>query len=329
MSREAPLGTRTGVSRYFDYEGPVHYVDYGGKPDGPLVVCVHGLGGSAISFDLIATLLAAQCRIYAVDLIGHGRTPVLGRSATVGASRRVVDHFLREVVGQPAILIGNSMGGLISLLQASKRPESVAGLVLIGPALPLTGLVLKDVRRALEFAVLALPGVGRTVVSLWTRFASAERQVARMMRLVAKDPTQIPDDFRRAAAALAEERRRSPGNPNALVQAARSVVFVIGSPWYATQLEGVAAPVLLIHGQHDRLVSIRQANAAAQKFDSWRFEIMDHVGHVPQLEDPGLVAATILEWMFEETPEVAEAAEAAEPVEIVVDVRDTARSRPR
>ena len=149
------------------------------------------------------------------------------------------------------------------------------------------------------------------------------------MRLVAKDPTQIPDDFRRAAAALAEERRRLPGNPNALVQAARSVVFVIGSPWYATQLEGVAAPVLLIHGQHDRLVSIRQADAAAQKFDSWRFEIMDHVGHVPQLEDPGLVAATILEWMFEETPEVAEAAEAAEPVEVVVDVRDAARSRPR
>lgn len=329
MTRDVPPGTRTGVSRYFDYDGPVHYIDYGGKPDGPLVVCVHGLGGSAISFDLIATLLAAECRIYAVDLVGHGRTPVLGRSATVGANRRVVDHFLSDVVGEPAILIGNSMGGLISLLQASKRPESVAGLVLIGPALPLTGLVLKDARRALEFAVLALPGIGTTVVSLWTRFASAERQVTRMMRLVAKDPTQIPDDFRRAAAALAEERRRLPGNPNALVQAARSVVFVIGSPWYATQLEGVAAPVLLIHGQHDRLVSIRQADAAAQKFDSWRFEIMDHVGHVPQLEDPGLVAATILEWMFEETPEVAEAAEAAEPVEVVVDVRETARSRPR
>ena len=327
MTDDTTPASRTGVSRYFDYEGPVHYIDYGGKPDGPLVVCVHGLGGSAISFDLIARLLAAECRIYAIDLVGHGRTPVLGRSATVGASRRVVDHFLREVVGEPAVLIGNSMGGLISLLQASKRPDSVAGLVLIGPALPLTGLVLKDVRRALEFAVLAMPGVGTTVVSLWTRFASAERQVGRMMRLVAKDPTRIPDDFRQAAAALAEERRRLPGNPNALVQAARSVVFVIGSPWYATQLEGVRSPVLLIHGQHDRLVSIRQADAAAKKFDTWRFEVMDHVGHVPQLEDPALVAATILEWMFEEAPEVSDSAAEAKAVEMVVDVRETPSRR--
>ena len=102
---------------------------------------------------------------------------------------------------------------------------------------------------------------------------------------------------------------------------------MVGSPWYATQLEGVSAPVLLIHGQHDRLVSIRQADAAAQKFDSWRFEVMDHVGHVPQLEDPGLVAATILEWMFEESPEVSDAAAEAQPVDIVVDVRDANKAR--
>ena len=170
MTRDVPPGTRTGVSRYFDYDGPVHYIDYGGKPDGPLVVCVHGLGGSAISFDLIATLLAAECRIYAVDLVGHGRTPVLGRSATVGANRRVVDHFLSDVVGEPAILIGNSMGGLISLLQASKRPESVAGLVLIGPALPLTGLVLKDARRALHVKAASFQDETDQINHLWFVF---------------------------------------------------------------------------------------------------------------------------------------------------------------
>ncbi len=311
------------TSRYFDYDGPVHYIDYGGADDGPLVVCVHGLGGSAISFDLIGPLLAAQCRVYAIDLVGHGRTPVLGRSATLGANRRVLDHFLTQVVGEPAVLIGNSMGGQLSLLQAAKRPDSVAGLVLIGPALPLTGLVLRDVRRVLEFAVLATPGVGSAVVSLWSRFASAERQVARMLRLVALDPTRIPDEFRDAAAALADERRRYSGNPNALVQAARSVVWVISSPWYATQLEGVSAPVLLIHGTHDRLVSIRQAHAAAEKFESWRFEVLNQVGHVPQLEEPELVVATILSWMYDESPEVA--AEAATAAPAVVDVRETVR----
>lgn len=318
---------KTGISRYFDHEGPVHYLDYGGNPEGPLVVCVHGLGGSAISFDLIAPLLAAQCRVYAIDLVGHGRTPVLGRSATVGANRRVVDAFLTDVVGEPAILVGNSMGGLLSLLQAAKRPESIAGLCLIGPALPLTGLVLRDFRRILEFAVLATPGLGDAVVSLWSRFASAEQQVSRMLRLVAQDPTRIPAEFSAAAAALSDERRKFSGNHNALVQAARSVVYVVTGPWYAAQLEAVAAPVLLIHGQHDRLVSVRQANATAQRFSSWRYELMDEVGHVPQLEEPALVAATILRWMFDEAPDVAVAAATAEPREIVVDVRERAARR--
>ena len=124
MTDDTTPASRTGVSRYFDYEGPVHYIDYGGKPDGPLVVCVHGLGGSAISFDLIARLLAAECRIYAVDLVGHGRTPVLGRSATVGANRRVVDHFLRDVVGEPAVLIGNGPGTMCLGDGASARSRS-------------------------------------------------------------------------------------------------------------------------------------------------------------------------------------------------------------
>ena len=75
MTDDTTPASRTGVSRYFDYEGPVHYIDYGGKPDGPLVVCVHGLGGSAISFDLIARLLAAECRIYAIDLSATAGPP--------------------------------------------------------------------------------------------------------------------------------------------------------------------------------------------------------------------------------------------------------------
>lgn len=314
---------RRRESRYFDYDGPVHYLDHGGVPDGPLVVCVHGLGGSAITFDLIAPLLATRCRVYAIDLIGHGRTPVLGRSATVGENRRVLDHFLTEVVGEPAVLVGNSMGGLLAAFHAAKRPDSTAGLVLVNPALPLTGFVLRDLRIVLQFLALSAPGVGGLVVSLWNRLASAERQVARMIRLVAQDPTRIPQETLEAAIALAEERRHYPNSATALVQAARSVVWIVTSPWYGSQLDSVTAPVLLIHGTHDRLVSIRHADAAAQKHESWRFEALEQVGHVAMIEEPELVVETIFDWLFGETGDAATAAARARPVEPVVDVTDS------
>lgn len=316
------------MSRYFDYEGPVHYSDYGGDPEGPLMVCVHGLGGSAFTFDLIGPALAHYGRVYAIDLIGHGRTPVLGRSATVGANRRVLDHFLSDVVGEPAILLGNSMGGLLSALQSVRRPESVAGLVLLSPALPLTTIVLGDVRTVLEFLVLATPGFG-VLVSMWEKVTSAERQVSRMIKVVAQDPARVPQEALDRAVALANERKRFSHTGPALGQAARSIVWVLQSPWYTSQLEQVSAPVLLIHGTHDRLMSIRHATAAAQRFESWRFEVLNHVGHVPMIEEPELTVATILDWLDEEAAEAAAAASVAEPQDRVIDVSDSSRARRR
>lgn len=318
-----------GVSRYFDYEGPVHYLDYGGDPEGPLLVCVHGLGGSAFTFDLIAPQLAKYGRVYAIDLIGHGRTPVLGRAATVGAQRRVLDHFLAHVVGEPAILLGNSMGGLLSALQGARRPESVAGVVMLSPALPLTTFVLRDVRTAIEFLVLATPGFG-LFVGAWEKLFSAEMQVARMIRLVARDPARVPQEALDRAIELANERKRFSRNGFALGQAARSIIYVLQSPWYATQLEELAAPVLLIHGTHDRLVSIKHATAAADHFESWRFEVFNDVGHVPMIEEPEVTVATILDWFGEEGEDAAAAAAGAHVQEVVVDVSDSrTRSRRR
>ncbi|HEX8132025.1 MAG TPA: alpha/beta fold hydrolase, partial [Actinomycetes bacterium] len=60
------------------------------------------------------------------------------------ASQRLLDRFLHQVVGGPAILVGNSMGGTINLLQATATPDTVAGAVLVDPALPLPGLARPD-----------------------------------------------------------------------------------------------------------------------------------------------------------------------------------------
>src|SRR5689334_1604536 len=112
-----------GTSRTIDIGGPVHYVDFGGNPDGPTLVLVHGLGGSHLNWDLLAPLLTDSARVFALDLPGFGLSEPELRLATVQNNRRVLDRFIQEVAGVPVVLVGNSMGGMISILQTSRRPE--------------------------------------------------------------------------------------------------------------------------------------------------------------------------------------------------------------
>ena len=101
-----------------DLDGPVHFADFGGT--GPTLVLVHGLGGSHVNWLAVAPALARGARVLALDLAGFGRTPLGERSADVHANRVLLDRFLDAVAAAPAILIGNSMGGLLAMLEAAE-----------------------------------------------------------------------------------------------------------------------------------------------------------------------------------------------------------------
>jgi hypothetical protein len=62
-------------------------------------------------------------------------------------------------------------------------------------------------------------------------------------------------------------------------------------------MRAVRSPVLLMHGEKDRLVSVQSAYEAAARNPDWRFEVLSDVGHVPQLEVPDAVAGLILDWL--------------------------------
>ena len=92
-----------GVSRTIDLGGPTHYLDFGGPAEGPLLLAVHGLGGAAWNWLALAPLLRDDVRMLAIDLAGHGLSPAAGRLTTVGANRRLLDRFIREVAGEPVM----------------------------------------------------------------------------------------------------------------------------------------------------------------------------------------------------------------------------------
>jgi pimeloyl-ACP methyl ester carboxylesterase len=290
-----------GVSRTAELGGPVHYVDFGGAADGARVVLVHGLGGSHLNWCLLAPKLAAQARVLAVDLVGFGLTHPEGRSTTVQSAAVLLDRFVREVAGAPAILVGNSMGGMAAILEAAANPEAVAGLVLIDPALPLVRGVRPERLVATAFLLYAVPGLGRRYLARRRERVPPAELVRQVLDLCCVDPGRVPGELVAASVVLAEERAAVAGLDAAFLRAARSLLRVsarAGRYWAA--MRAVAAPVLLIHGEKDRLVSVRSAREAAVRNPDWRLEVVPDVGHVPQLEAPDTVAELLLDWLGSE-----------------------------
>jgi pimeloyl-ACP methyl ester carboxylesterase len=285
-------------SRWVDLDGPVHYVDYGGPDEGPLLVCVHGLGGSLVNWAAVAPELSRTCRVLALDLAGFGRTQGGGRSTSVRANQALLNRFLVEVAGTPAILVGNSMGGAIAALQASVHPETVAGAVLIDPALPAGARTRSDPRVAAMFAVLVLPVTGRAVLARGRRTRTSEQAVMDTLRLCCEDPSRVPADIVEQHLALARDRREYPNLDVELLTAGRSLMWLLTRRrQFAAMLRRVRVPVLLLHGDRDRLVHIGAARAAAAANPSWRLDVAHGVGHVPQLEVPEWTIERILTWL--------------------------------
>jgi pimeloyl-ACP methyl ester carboxylesterase len=295
---ECVPATYPATSKTVDLGGPTHYLDFGGPADAPLILAVHGLGGSAWNWLAIAPLLTTRCRMLAIDLAGHGLTPAAGRSTTVLANRRLLDRFIREVIDEPVVLMGNSMGGLITLLESAKSPDIVRAAVLIDPALPRPLLSRVDPRVALQFAVVALPFVGEATLTRRRKRQTVPEQVRETLKLCTVDISRVPPEVIAAGIRSIEGRDPSEFAPADILYAARSLLRLLSRPQPLRRtLRKITAPVLMLHGARDRLVSINIAKANAREFPDWRFEVADDIGHVPMLEAPDWTAEQVFDWL--------------------------------
>jgi pimeloyl-ACP methyl ester carboxylesterase len=284
------------VSRLVDLGGPVHYLDFGGQ--GPTMVLVHGLGGSHVNWLAAGPLLARSARVVAVDLAGFGYTPPAGRSTRLRANQRLLGRFVEEVAGAPALLVGNSMGGTISLLEACEHPERIAGLVLVDPSLPRPAGVPLDRTVGAVFAAYAVPGVGERLLATRRARLGPEGVARETLRLCCVDPSRVPPEVVEAGLALAHERAELAWADAAFLAAARSLLAVLGrSRAYLRSVHAVRAPTLMVHGSADRLVPLASARRVARLRPDWAFVVFREVGHIPQVEVPDRLAATVTRWL--------------------------------
>lgn len=278
-------------SRTLDVGGPVHVADFGGR--GTPMVLVHGLGGSHANWLAVGDKLAARHRVVAPDLAGFGLTRPEGRSCSVEANAELLTGVV-EQMGRPAVLVGNSMGGLVSLLVAARRPALVEGLVLVGAAMPRPLSTRPDLAVTAAFVTYAFPGFGEMYVRRRAQRLGPEGLVRETIKLCTVDPSRVDPDVFAAHVALARTRREFPWAMEAYLEAARSLVrTLLQRRRYVSMMRSITAPTMLLHGDHDRLVPVGAARLAAQLCPSWRLEVVEDCGHVPQMEMPDRFVETV------------------------------------
>lgn len=283
-------------TRTIDAGGPVHVAEFGGR--GPPFLLLHGLGGSHLNWMRLGPLLTERGRVMAPDLAGFGRTPPAGRRTTVAANARLVSRLLDDWAGVPAILVGNSMGGVIALLTAAARPEQVAGLVLLDPAVPVAPGVPRERQITMAFAAQMVPGIGEAFVRRRLRRLGPEGMVRETFRMSCTDPDRVPPEVIQAHVDLVRWRATRPWANPSVLSASRSMLALILQRWrFRALVRRVQSPTLLAQGMDDRLITVASALLVARSRPEWTFRPLPGIGHIPHLEDPDLTAGTIREWL--------------------------------
>jgi pimeloyl-ACP methyl ester carboxylesterase len=266
---------------------------------------VHGLGGSAVNWTDLMNLLRRPDAMgpgtpgiagEAVDLPGFGFSPAPpDGDYSLAARAETVIALIEQRGNWPVHLIGNSMGGAIATRIAARRPDLVRTLTLISPALP----DLRPRLLPLRLALVSTPGVGRLIMDRMLQLPAEKRTDMTIGDLYA-DPSLMEPE-RRAEAISEVVRRDGLGYASdVLLNSGRALVAEYmrrgpGSLWW--DAARVAAPALVIHGSHDRLVNPSTAGRAARTFRWCRVVVLPRLGHVAMMERPDLVAAEMREFL--------------------------------
>jgi pimeloyl-ACP methyl ester carboxylesterase len=129
---------------------------------------------------------------------------------------------------------------------------------------------------------------------------SPEEEVDETLELVLSDGAPVDPMYRAAAVEMARARREMEWAVHSFTDAARSIALELASPRrFRKLLHQVSQPTLLIHGTEDRVVPPVSAEWAARERPDWDYEMIDSMGHTPQIEDPTLFVSMVEEWLRE------------------------------
>ena len=257
-------------------------------------VFIHGLGGASTNWTDLMELLGERIDGVALDLPGFGFSPPPrdGDYTPTGHARSVV-ALLESRFTRPVHVFGNSLGGAVAVQLIGLRPDLVASLTLVSPALP----EFRPRRTNVQLPILATPGLGAGVMDKYMQ-RPADSRVRDSIDICFADPGVVPPHRFAEAREEAERWARLPYASDAMRTSLRGLLLGYltrsESPWRT--LSTVNVPLLCIYGRDDKLVNPAAALRVTHHVPGARIVVLPGIGHVAQMETPTRVAEIWLDW---------------------------------
>lgn len=259
----------------------------------PLVL-LHGFGASLGHWRKnIPVLAAGGYRVFAIDLLGFGGSDKPALNYTVELWQELLKDFWDEHVHTPAVFVGNSIGGLLSLMILANHPEISAGGVLINCA---GGLNHRPDELNLPLR-LVMSGFSKLVSSkiagpfLFNRIRQKHR-IRKTLRQVYRDPEAITDEL--------VDMLYEPSCDTGAQQVFASILTAPPGPSPAELLPKITHPLLVLWGENDPWTPINGAEiykGLTQTGQPVEVVPIPNAGHCPHDERPDVVNPLILSWL--------------------------------
>ena len=263
--------TEEGTSRYAQTASwKLHYNEAG---EGHPVILLHGSGAGATGWSNFRPNigpLSESFRVLAVDVPGWGKSDS-ATSDNYDHPAAVVE-LMDELGIEKAALVGNSMGGMVSLALAARHPERVSHLVTMGPG--------SFINIPTMFGAGDGPTEGLKI--LFEGYQNPTPEVMkRLVEIMTFSPEFATDELARLRADAAAARPDHLENFLAGIRAGSGPVSAPATPEEAMSIQ---APTLLIHGRDDRVVHFEHSMRLVAMIANSRLVLLNRCGHWAQIE---------------------------------------------
>lgn len=250
-----------------------------GKPDGPVLVLLHGSNASLHTWEPLVERLKGKYRIISLDQIGHGLTGPNPTGQYDGlAFVGTLNTLLSKLGVNRFALAGNSMGGYVAWEYALAYPEKLTHLILIDAAGPPDD---PGKKLPIGFRIARMPGVSKLAQVITPRSVFEKSLRGSVSNQSIVTPAMVDRYW---------ELNRYPGN-----RAATGARFA----QYANRARNVGGlgqittPTLILWGTEDKLIPVSGADWFAARIPGSVKIVYPSIGHIPMEEAPDRTAADL------------------------------------
>jgi len=240
------------------------------------IIMLHGFGASKENWLRFSVPFAKNYHVVAVDLLGHGENKRdLNQSYRIENQVEFVNQFAKKLNIDRFHIVGNSMGGAIAAMYASVYPQKIMSVVLVSPA------GIHDIPSKMD--ELLKTGVNPLIATSVESFDA-------LLNFVMEDRPYIPSAIVKVEAEKAVSRKEI----NAKIFSDLTGELKTG---LEQNLKQIQAPVLIIWGDHDRAINVKNIDKYASLIPNAKKLVLKNIGHLAMIEVPDVTAKAMLDFM--------------------------------